>query len=285
MININKFNTNQKITWCPGCGNFGIWTALKQALVKLKLKPSNILITYGIGCHGHMVNYMSTFGFEGLHGRALPVAQGAKIANKDLTVISVAGDGDQLAEGGNHLIHASKRNVNITSIIHDNQVYGLTVGQTSPTSQKSYKSRSTPEGSIEDPISPLALAISSGASFVARGFSGDINHLTNLFVSAIKHRGFSLVDVFQPCVTFNYINTYSWFHKYIYKLSNSHNTADKISALRKALVPSKKIPIGIFYKKQRPIFESSTGLLKEDKPLNDYLIDNIKIDKLLRNFY
>lgn len=283
-MTVDKFDTNKKKVWCPGCGNFGINTAIKQAFVKLGLEPSDILITYGIGCHGHMTNYLTAYEFEGLHGRALPLAQGVKLANKNLSVIAMAGDGDQLSEGGNHLIHAARRNIDITCIIHDNQVYGLTVGQASPTSQKSYKSRSTPEGAVEEPINPLALAIASGASFAARGFAGDVAHLTGLFAAAIKHKGFAVVDVLQPCVSFNYINTYSWFQKRVYKLGKNHNVTDKMAALKKALQPLKKIPLGVFYKKQKPIFESSVGLLKKDKPLIDYSIDNINIEKLLKEF-
>ena len=198
MANIDKFKTNSEITWCPGCGNFGIFLALKQAFLKLGLNPSDILVVYGIGCHGHMVNYLKTFGFEGLHGRALPVAQGAKLANKNLTVIAIAGDGDQLGEGGNHFLHAGRRNIDITCIIRNNQIYSLTVGQASPTSEKGFKSKSTPLGVIDEPLNPVALAISAGAGFVSRGFSGDVNYLTDLFVQAIEHKGFSVVDVLQP---------------------------------------------------------------------------------------
>src|SRR3989338_1599375 len=197
----DKFKTNCQITWCKGCGDFGILVAIKQAFEKLGWDPSDALVVYGIGCHGHMINYLSNYGFEGLHGRALPVATGAKIANNKLNVIVIAGDGDQFSEGGNHFIHAARKNIDITCIIHDNQVYALTVGQSSPTSQKGFKTKTNPMGVFENPVHPLTLALACEASFVGRGFSCDVKHLTDLLVQAIQHKGFSLVDVFQPCVT------------------------------------------------------------------------------------
>lgn len=284
MAKIDNFQTPYKITWCPGCGNFAILQALKNAFLELGLEPDNILAVYGIGCHGHMVNYLKTYGFESIHGRALPIATGAKIANKNLNVIAIVGDGDQLGEGGNHLIHAARRNIDITCIIHNNQLYALTVDQASPTSQTGFKTRSTPEGVIDEPLNPLSLAIASGASFVARSFAGRISHLTKIIVEGIKHRGFSLIDVLQPCVTFNYLNTYSWFYQRVYDISEQgHNPQDKILAFKKALEWGDKIPIGIFYKEDRPIFEEKLPQLKGEI-LAEKSIEEINIKELLREF-
>ena len=283
MATPDEFNCHNKITWCLGCGNFGILQALKNAFLKLGLKPSDILIVYGIGCHGHMVNYLRTYGFEGLHGRALPLAIGAKIANKDLVVVAIAGDGDQLGEGGNHLIHAARRNHDITCIIHDNQIYALTVGQASPTSDKGMKTKTTPEGVFEGPVNPLSLAIAASASFVAQGFAGNVNHLTEILIEGIKHRGFSLINVLQPCVTLNYLNTYSWFYQRVYQIDEkNHQLEDRIEAMKKAWEEG-KIPLGIIYKKERPIFEEKFPNLAE-KILVKEPIDKIKIVDLLKEF-
>ncbi|MBL7054079.1 2-oxoacid ferredoxin oxidoreductase [Patescibacteria group bacterium] len=251
---INNFDTDYKISWCTGCGNFGILAGLKKTFIDLKLKPYEILITYGVGCHAHMVNYLSCFGVGTLHGRPLPVAQGAKIANKKLTVLSVGGDGDQVGEGTNHLIHACKRNIDVTCLIHNNRVYGLTTGQASPTSPKSYKSKTTPDGVVEDPINPLSLALVAGASFVARAFTGDVDGLSKILKQAINHKGLAVVEILQPCVTFNYINTYSWYKDRVYNLSKSYNFKNKELALKTITATQSKIPLGVFYKQLRPIF-------------------------------
>lgn len=279
----DQFKSDEKITWCPGCGDFAILEALKEALVKLGLKPHDVLVVYGIGCHGHMVNYLKTYGFEGLHGRALPLATGAKLANKNLVVIAIVGDGDQLGEGGNHLIHTAKRNPDITCIVHDNQVYALTVNQATPTSLKGFKTRSSPEGVREEPLNPVALAISVNCSFVARGFAGRIKHLTSLFVEAIKHKGFSFIDVLQPCVTFNYLNTYSWYYQRVYEMEPEYDLEDRVLAFKKSLEFGDKIPLGIFYKKERPTLEDN--LLKPEwKPLLEQDIKNIDISQLIKEF-
>ncbi|MBI3033668.1 2-oxoacid:ferredoxin oxidoreductase subunit beta [Candidatus Woesearchaeota archaeon] len=208
MINPQSLNSGVFPNWCAGCGDFSIFAALKNALVKMDMPVEKHFFTYGIGCHGHMVNFMKAYGFEGLHGRPIPVAEGAKLANRELNVIVVAGDGDTYGEGMSHLMHIMRRNFDITLIVHNNMVYGLTIGQASPTADCGFKSRSTPEGLIEHPVNPIALAIAGGATFVARGFAGDPAHLSSLIVEGVNHRGFSIIDVFQPCVTFNHINTY-----------------------------------------------------------------------------
>jgi len=253
----NKFRTDQHIIWCPGCGNFGILAALENAFLELGLKPNEIFAVYGIGCHGHMANYLKVYNFEGLHGRALPLATGVKIANKNLKVLAVVGDGDQLGEGGNHLIHASRRNPDIKCILHNNQLYSLTVGQASSTSDLKTKTKSTPEGVFDLPLNPLALAIASGAGFVARGFAGNIPQLTKIFIQALKHKGFALIDVLQPCVSLNYFNTASWYKQRIYELGKDYDPQDKVLAFKRALEWGEKIPIGVFYKEERPTLEDN----------------------------
>ncbi|MBI2624848.1 MAG: 2-oxoacid:ferredoxin oxidoreductase subunit beta [Candidatus Nealsonbacteria bacterium] len=285
-MEIDKFKTEEKVTWCQGCGNFGIWVALRQAFLELGWGPEDVLLVYGIGCHGHMINYLNNYGFDALHGRGLPLAQGAKLANKNLNVIVIAGDGDQFGEGGNHFIHAARRNLDITCIIHDNQIYGLTVGQTSPTSEKGFVTKSTPHGAPDQPVNPISLSLASEASFVARGFSGDVKHLTKLFVDGLKHKGFSVIDVLQPCVTLNHLNTFQYFFQRVYKLDEAgHNHNDKISAFTKSFEWGDKIPIGLFYKEERPILEELLPQLKpEEKSLVDQDIYNIEIKSLFEEF-
>ena len=208
----------QAPTWCPGCGNFAIWKALQQALADLKIPSHKTLVVFGVGCAGNMANTIPCYGWHSLHGRALPTGVGAKLANNDLTVIVAAGDGDSYGEGMGHFIHALRGNVDVTYIVHDNSVYGLTTGQAAPTAQKGFKAKSTPDGIIDAAVNPLALAMAAGCSFVARGFSGHADHLTEVMKAAIMHRGFSLVDVFQPCVTFNKLNTYGSYYDRVYEL-------------------------------------------------------------------
>ncbi|MDI3316763.1 MAG: thiamine pyrophosphate-dependent enzyme [Bacillota bacterium] len=190
-------------TWCPGCGDFGVLRGLQRALVDLQIEPHRVLVVSGIGCSGKLSSYIGTYGFHGLHGRTLPVAQAAKLANPELTVIAVGGDGDGYGIGVGHLVHAIRRNVDVTYVVMNNDVYGLTVGQTAPTTPLGRVTRSSPFGSSDYPLSPLGMALGLGASFVAQGFSGHIDHLAVILRAAIQHRGFSLVNVFSPCVTFN----------------------------------------------------------------------------------
>ena len=258
------FNTSVFPTWCPGCGNFGIWGAVKQALVDLEIEPHDMFYVWGIGCHGNGADFLKVFGFHALHGRALPVATAARLANHSLKVIVEMGDGDGYGIGGNHFLHTCRRNVDLAVIGHNNQVYGLTTGQTSPTSEHHYASPSTPHGAIEEPVNPLALALTEGATFVARGFSGDIPHLTGLVKAAIEHRGFALLDVFQPCVTFNKKNPYGWFRERVVKLEETgHDPSDKMAALAAAMGADgeERLPIGVFYREERPTYEDELGAL------------------------
>ena len=251
-ITADSFKTNFLPTWCPGCGDYGIWTALKMALAKLGIGPDDALLVYGIGCHGNMYDWMRTYAFEGLHGRALPVAQGVKLANHNLPVICVCGDGDCLGEGGNHFIHAAKRNPNITVLIHDNQVYGLTTGQASPTAKTGFKTKSTPDGVSDEPLNPLTLAITAGATFVARGFAGDIPGLSDLIAQAISHKGFSVLDMLQPCVTFDKVHTYAWYRTRLYELADqSYMPDDRLRAIEKAMEWGDRIPLGVLYKEEK----------------------------------
>lgn len=234
--------------WCQGCGNFNILSSLKESLTELKLNPHQVLIVGGIGQAAKTPQYINTNGFCGLHGRALPPAVGAKIANKDLTVIIDTGDGDAYGEGGNHFIHNIRRNVDITEFVHDNQIYGLTKGQASPTTDIGHVTEVQPYGSNNVPLNPVLLAITLGAGFVARAFSGDKNHLKEIMKQAINYKGYSLVDILQPCVSFNKINTFKWYMDRVYKLDNNYDPSNKIKAMEKAMEWGDKIPIGILYR-------------------------------------
>jgi 2-oxoglutarate ferredoxin oxidoreductase subunit beta len=282
---MNDISTKEKPQWCPGCGNYGILTAVKNAITELALEAEEVVLVSGIGCGSKLPHYVNTYGFESLHGRSLPVASGIKLANHKLTVIAISGDGDGYGIGVQHFVHIARRNYDITYIVQNNGVYGLTTGQISPTGHKGMKTKSTPHGAIEIPFNPIAAAIANGATYVARGFAGDLKHLTELIKGGIKHRGFAFIDVFQPCVTFNTLNTYQWFQQRIYKLDeNGWKTNDKIKALEKAFEDSltnyQKVPIGLFYKEERPTYEDELPQLKE-KPLAHQDISNVDISKSL----
>jgi len=279
------FNTNYVPTWCPGCGNFGIFIALKNALSELGLKPENVLLVAGIGCSGNGVNFLKAYGWHSLHGRAIPTAIGAKLANKDLTVIVMAGDGDSYGEGMAHFIHGVRGNANITYITHDNQLYALTTGQSSPTTDTGTKTKSTPDGLIETRANPMSLALSAGGGFVSRGFSGNAEHLKNLIKKAIGHKGFSLVDVFQPCVTFNKVNTFKYFFDRLYNLDEKedYNNTDITMAYKEALTWGDKIPYGIFYQNERLSYGDHLEQLK-GQALAKRPIKVRNIDQLTREF-
>jgi len=272
-----------KTAWCPGCGNFGILTALKQALVALEIEPYRVLMVSGIGQAGKLPHYTKGNVFNSLHGRTLPVATGAKIVNPELIVIAVAGDGDGYGEGGNHFINAARRNNDITYLVHNNQVYGLTKGQASPTSDFGFVTKTTPHGA-DIPLNPIALAIAADASFVARGFAGDVDHLSQLIMQGIQHRGFALIDVLQPCPTFNHKNTYAWYRERAYKLEgNGYDPGDKMAAFEKAQEWGDRIPIGLIYRKERPTFEERLPALKKEA-LARRKLDPMPAEKLLGEF-
>ena len=236
--------------WCPGCGDFSVLSALQAALFELGLQPHQVVVISGIGCSSNLPGFINTYGMHTLHGRSLAVGTGVKMGNHDLKVICVGGDGDGYGIGGNHFVHTMRRNVDITYIVMDNQIYGLTTGQTSPTSVKGMKTKSTPHGSVENPINPLPMAMVGGATYVARGFSGKQKHLVEILKGAIQHKGFSLVDVFSPCVTYNKDNTYQWFNPRVKVLEEQgHNPTDFQKAMEKAYQWDPEIPIGLLWKR------------------------------------
>jgi len=236
--------------WCPGCGDFSVLSALQAALFELGLQPHQVVVISGIGCSSNLPGFLNTYGMHTLHGRSLAVGTGVKFGNHDLKVICVGGDGDGYGIGGNHFLHTMRRNVDLTYIVMDNQIYGLTTGQTSPTSTKGMKTKSTPHGSVENAINPMPLAMIGGATYVARGFSGKQKHLVEILKGAIQHKGFSLVDVFSPCVTYNKDNTYQWFNPRVKILEDQgHDPTDFHKAIDKAYQWDGEIPIGLIWKR------------------------------------
>lgn len=285
MVEIADYKSSDPIAWCPGCGNFGILNALKKALVELELKPEEILLVSGIGQAAKLPHYLRCNTFNGLHGRTLPVATAAKIANHNLVVFADGGDGDGYAEGGNHFIHAMRRNIDITYLVHNNQIYGLTKGQASPTSDEDMVTGTTPEGNYVFPERPLALAVASNCSFVARGFVSEQEHLVELMQKAIQNQGFSLLEILQPCVSFNKINTYQWYEQRVYKLNDhDHDPYNRTEAFRKALEWGQKIPIGVIARSRRKTYEELVGL-KGSKPLLEREIEKKNLEKFFREFF
>lgn len=270
--------------WCPGCGDFGVLKSIKEAILELRIPPHKVLVVSGIGCSSNLPGFLHAYGVHSLHGRALPVASGAALANHDLHVIAVGGDGDGYGIGMGHFIHAMRRNLNLTYIVMDNEIYGLTTGQASPTTTEGHKTKSTPRGNVERPVQPLALALSTGATYVARGFSGEQKHLTKLTAGAIAHRGFSLIDVFSPCVTFNNVNTYPWFKERVYKLEDEkgYDPTDFVTAIQKSLEWGGRIPIGLLYRTEKPTYEDTEPVLGKaplvDQPLG---LDRATFDGIL----
>ncbi len=267
-----KYEGNKKTTWCPGCGNFAIRKALVRALVELELEPWEVLMFTGIGQAAKMPHYLKVNGFNGLHGRAISPAVAAKLANPNLTVMVVSGDGDTYGEGGNHFLHNIRRNPNIAHFVHNNQVYGLTKGQASPTSQLGMVTNVQTEGVISSPLKPLSLAISQDASLVARGFSGEQDHLVQLMKEAILHPGYALVDILQPCVSFNKLNTHGWYKEKVYHLNQDHDPYDKVQALAKANEWDYGIPLGVLYRKDRKSFEEQLVGLKNGNLIDQRII-------------
>jgi 2-oxoglutarate ferredoxin oxidoreductase subunit beta len=261
MADKERFESGDPIAWCRGCGNFGILNAWKEAFAQLDLKPEQILMVSGIGQAAKLPHYLLCNTFNGLHGRTLPVAAGAGIVNPELVVIAEGGDGDGYAEGGNHFIHAMRRNVDMTYAVHDNQIYGLTKGQASPTSEREMVTGSTPGGNPLKPESPLALAVASDCSFVARGFAGEMDHLVDLMKKSVSHKGFALLEILQPCVSFNRINTFDWYRERVYDLGEAgHDPADREAAFRKALEWGDGIPIGVIFTSERETHAEYAGL-------------------------
>ena len=255
--------SEKKPTWCPGCGDFGVVAAVEMALKRLAIPSHNVVIVSGIGCSSNLPHFLTSYGFHAIHGRAVPVAEGIRWANHGLTVIGTGGDGDGFGIGAGHFVHAMRRNIDLTYVTMDNQIYGLTTGQASPTSRMGQKTKSTPTGVIENPIDPIALALASGATYIARGFSGDVKHLTDLVANGIQHKGFAFVDVFSPCVTYNKVNTFDFFRQRVYKLESAgHDPSNIVRAWERSLEWGDKIPIGLFYKTDRPTYEELDAVLQ-----------------------
>jgi 2-oxoglutarate ferredoxin oxidoreductase subunit beta len=265
-LSIKDYETNTAPTWCPGCGNYSVWLAVRQALIKLNILPHEVALTFDIGCNSNGANFIKGYVCHGLHGRSLPVAEGIRWANHKLkAVIAFGGDGGGFGIGLAHFLHACRRNVGILYITHDNRIYGLTTGQASPTSEKGFISKSTPFGNLEEPINPSALAIVSQATWVGRGFAGDVQHLTELIIKGIQHPGFAHLNVLQPCVTFNYLNTFDWFKKRIYKLEETaYQPNNKKLALEKSLELNEKIPIGVLFEEQKSTYEDQMPQLEKE---------------------
>ena len=271
-------------SWCPGCGNYMIRTALKIALEELGIAPHEAVIVSGIGQAAKMPHYIKTNGFNGLHGRALPPAIGIKLSNKNLKVIVESGDGDTYGEGGNHFIHGIRRNIDIAHFVHDNQVYGLTKGQASPTTAIGQKTTLQFDGVKIEPLQPLALALTMGAGFVARGFSGDIPHLAQLMKEAITYKGYALIDILQPCVVWNKVNTFSWYKDRVYYLPEDYDDTDKKAAMEKSLEFEDKIPVGILYREEKQDYASKFNFIKNGLPLVDRELDPMDVAKLMDEF-
>ena len=252
--------------WCPGCGDFGVLAAIQKGLVELQIPNHNVVAISGIGCSSNLPGFINTYGMHTLHGRALAVATGLKLANHDLRVLVTGGDGDGFGIGGNHFLHTMRRNVDLLYIVMDNQIYGLTTGQTSPTSRIGMKTKSMPFGNIEAPVNPISLALAAGATFVARGFSGDQKHLTDLIKRGIEHKGFSFLDVFSPCVTYNHDNTYQWYRPRVKKLEDdsTYDATDWMAAMDKSLLWGEEIPIGRFFERTDvPALHAAEPVLNE----------------------
>lgn len=275
---------NIDIAWCPGCGNFSLLKILKEVLDDLQINATTLVTVSGIGQAAKIPHYFKTNVFNGLHGRALPAATAIKAANPSLTVIAQSGDGDMYGEGGNHFLHTIRRNPDITNIVHDNMVYGLTKGQASPTSCKNFKTPVQVNGVFLEPFNPLAVAIALDASFVGRAFTGHRKQTKEILKKAIRHKGYSLVDIFQPCPSFNKLNTYQWFDEKTYYLDD-HDVSDKCEAFKKSL-ETETLPLGIFYmNRQKATFEENTGIYKNDqRALYKRLVDMEKLSKLIDQF-
>jgi 2-oxoglutarate ferredoxin oxidoreductase subunit beta len=276
---------NIDIAWCPGCGNYAILKTLKEALAELDVDPRQLVMVSGIGQAAKAPHYLRAHVFNGLHGRALPPATAIKAANPRLTVIAESGDGDMYGEGGNHFIHCIRRNPDITNIVHNNMVYGLTKGQASPTSPVGLKTPVQVDGVHLEPFNPLAVAIALDASFVARANAQDREQTKELMKKAIAHRGYSLLDIFQPCVTYNKLNTYQWFKAHTYYLDESHDPRDRTAAFRRALERD-RLPLGVFYvSPDKPTFEDNTGVYREDvRPLYQRDVEPARLRDLVESF-
>ncbi|MCL6592772.1 MAG: 2-oxoacid:ferredoxin oxidoreductase subunit beta [Alicyclobacillus sp.] len=276
MATVKDFRNDVRPNWCPGCGDFSVQASIQRALAALGKEPHEVAVISGIGCSGRISGYINTYGFHGVHGRALPAAQGLKLANRNLTVIAAGGDGDGFGIGLNHFVHAVRRNLDITYIVMDNQIYGLTKGQHSPTSAHGFTAKTTPAGNIENALVPAQIALAAGIGFLAQGFSSDVNQLVSLIQQAIQYRGFALVNVFSPCVTYNKINTYDFFREHVYNLEQvpDYDPTDRALAM-KTVIETNGLCTGLIFKDESRVpYEdqipgySETPLVQADLALN-----------------
>jgi len=280
------FDNDVPIAWCPGCGNFSILKALKQALVDMGLKPNEIILVSGIGQAAKLPHYLRCNFFAGLHGRSLPIATAIRIAHSDVPVIVIGGDGDTYGEGGNHFIHALRRNMNMTLITHNNQVFGLTKGQASPTTERGFVTRVQTHGVFLTPFNPITLALALEVPYVARGYAGNVEHLQWLIKEGISSKGFALVDVFQPCVSYDHVHTFEWYKERIYDLNESgHDTRDQTAAIEKSREWGEKIPIGIFYQNPEKLsYEAQSPVLKDGPALVKRRPDPSRVERVIDSF-
>ncbi|NLE76907.1 MAG: 2-oxoacid ferredoxin oxidoreductase [Chloroflexi bacterium] len=266
MVEVKDFASSHRPTWCPGCGNFGIWNALKMALADLDLAPHQVMLVGGIGCGSKLPDYTHANGFMSIHGRPVPVATGMKLANHGMKVICTHGDGDGLGQGLGHLLHAARRNIGLVDIIQDNRIYGLTKGQYSPTTERGRVTKTSPEGTLETPVNPLMQALTAGATFVARSWSGDVKHLSSIIARAVQHRGYALIDVLQPCVTFNRAFDYDFYRPRVFQVEGEpgYSATDRDVAWKQAQEWGERIPIGVFYQvEDQPAYEAQVAALEE----------------------
>jgi len=287
MATLKDFRNNVKPNWCPGCGDFSVQAAIQRAAANVGLEPEGLAVISGIGCSGRISGYINAYGFHGVHGRSLPIAQGLKMANRELTVIAAGGDGDGFAIGMGHTVHAIRRNINITYIVMDNQIYGLTKGQASPRSAEGFKTKSTPQGSIESALSPLEVAMAAGATFVAQSFSSNLKQLTHVIEEGIKHEGFSLINVFSPCVTFNKVNTYDWFKENIVDLDEipEYDSTNRVMAMTKIMETHSMLTGIIYQDKNKKSYENLVpNFGQEGLNKTNMKISEAEFEKLLAEF-
>ncbi|MDK2918689.1 MAG: 2-oxoglutarate/2-oxoacid ferredoxin oxidoreductase subunit beta [Candidatus Petromonas sp.] len=285
MTTVKKYQNDVTPTWCPGCGDFSVLRSLQAAAARLNLDNHNLMTVSGIGCSGRISGYLKTYGFHSIHGRALPIAQGIKLTNPELTVIAMGGDGDGFAIGTNHTIHAMKRNIDITYIVMNNQIYGLTKGHTSPLSEKNFVTKSTPYGHIEDPLRPGLLALASGSGFVAQGFSAYQEQLIDIIIKAINHKGFSFINVFSPCVTFNKVNTYQWFREHLVNLDedSDHDKTSFQNAMNK-YIETGGLFTGILYENKQMEYHERLSKKHKTPIIYQNLDISESFDKLIEDF-
>ena len=283
MVTLETYR-GQTPAWCPGCGNFAILKAFKDMLIELQLEPHQITVVSGIGQAAKLPHYTRCNTFNGLHGRSLPVATGIRLANHAMPVIVTTGDGDCYGEGGNHLLAAIRRNINVKLFVHNNQIYGLTKGQPSPTTSEGTKAKNVPSGVISEQFNPMALAVALDCGFAARAFAADTEHLKGLMKEAMNHQGFALIDILQPCVTFNKVNTYDWYRERVYHIEPEYNPEDRLAAFSKSLEWGDRIPIGVICRNSRPAFEERVPMIAAG-PLVQQGFDSSRIEETLKEFY